>query len=339
MNQVALAAPAPTEIFSFEGNHVRTSIIHGDPWFVAADVCKVLSVQNSRDAISRLDEDERGVATTDTPSGPQEMGVINESGLYSLTLTSRKPEAKRFKKWVTSVLLPGIRKKEFVHVSEIPISEGVMVQVMAMRRDLEEMKALMVRGVVPALVQPAVEVAPEPAQEPGVLTSKDLRRLGLMSSAQEFTGRLVDRWQELESAMRHPPLNVSDLSISETSDLMSALLEHESGQLERFIEDKVRLIINQSPPLEGVNQVVENPNEILTASQLGFHVRLSAHRINRILVDLGLQVRNGPECIPTRAAAGHYEVVKSFRNREGRQVSRIKWKRSVLQLIPERYLS
>lgn len=184
MNQVVLAAPAPTEIFSFEGNNVRTSIIHGDPWFVAADVSSVLGYPAAPQMTRILDEDEKGMQNVHTLGGAQEMLVINESGLYSAILRSRKPEAKIFKKWVTSVLLPGIRKKEFVHVSEIPISEGVMVQVMAMRRDLEEMKALMIRGGAPALAQPTVEVEPEPAQEPGVLTSKDLRRLGLMSSAQ-----------------------------------------------------------------------------------------------------------------------------------------------------------
>jgi len=74
------------------------------PWFVAADVCVVLSIANNRDAVSRLDDDERGVATTDTPSGDQQMLVINESSLYNLILTSRKPQAKRFKKWHDNVL-------------------------------------------------------------------------------------------------------------------------------------------------------------------------------------------------------------------------------------------
>lgn len=82
----------------------------GAPWFVAADVCKVLAVANNRDAIARLDDDERGVGIIDTRSGKQEMGIINESGLYSLILTSRKPEAKTFKRWVTSEVLPALRQ-------------------------------------------------------------------------------------------------------------------------------------------------------------------------------------------------------------------------------------
>lgn len=96
--------------FRFDAREVRTLLIDDQPWFVAADVCQALSVRNNRDALSRLDDDEKGVATTDTLGGAQDLGIINESGLYSLILTSRKAEAKRFKKWVTAEVLPAIRK-------------------------------------------------------------------------------------------------------------------------------------------------------------------------------------------------------------------------------------
>jgi prophage antirepressor-like protein len=72
---------------------------NGDPWFLAADVCATLGIANSRDALAGLDEDEKDVVTADTLGGPQAMSIISESGLYSLVLRSRKPEAKRFKKW------------------------------------------------------------------------------------------------------------------------------------------------------------------------------------------------------------------------------------------------
>lgn len=77
---------------------------------MATDVCEALTVSNVSDAVGRLDDDERGVGTVDTPGGAQEQTIINESGLYSLILTSRKPAAKAFKKWVTSEVLPSIRK-------------------------------------------------------------------------------------------------------------------------------------------------------------------------------------------------------------------------------------
>lgn len=96
--------------FDFESQSVRVFEQDGEPWFVAKDVCKVLEVGNPRHAVSRLDEDERGVFNNDTLGGPQKTGIINESGLYSLILTSRKPAAKRFKKWVTAEVLPSLRK-------------------------------------------------------------------------------------------------------------------------------------------------------------------------------------------------------------------------------------
>ncbi|MFT8471179.1 Bro-N domain-containing protein [Acetobacter persici] len=96
--------------FSFEEHAVRVLTRNGEPWFVLTDVCSVLDISNSRDASNRLDEDEKGVVTTDTLGGPQEMSIINESGLYNLIFTSRKPEARRFRKWVTGEVLPAIRK-------------------------------------------------------------------------------------------------------------------------------------------------------------------------------------------------------------------------------------
>ena len=97
--------------FDFESHNVRIVLdAAGQPQFVSTDVCEALAIRNSRDAIARLDEDEKGVAITDTLGGKQELSVINESGLYSLILTSRKAEAKRFKRWVTHDVLPSIRK-------------------------------------------------------------------------------------------------------------------------------------------------------------------------------------------------------------------------------------
>ena len=96
--------------FNFGDVSIRVVMQGGEPWWVASDVCGALEIGNSRMAMSRLDDDEKGVTTADTLGGKQELGVVNESGLYSLILKSRKPSAKRFKKWVTSEVLPTIRK-------------------------------------------------------------------------------------------------------------------------------------------------------------------------------------------------------------------------------------
>lgn len=81
-----------------------------EPWFVAADVCRALEISNNRDALNRLDADEKDVALTDTLGGHQQMSIVNEPGLYSLVLGSRKPEAKAFKRWITHEIIPSIRK-------------------------------------------------------------------------------------------------------------------------------------------------------------------------------------------------------------------------------------
>ncbi len=89
---------------------VRSLEQNGEVLFVAADVCKALDIKNHRDAVKRLDDDEKGVALTDTLGGKQNLNVVNEYGLYNLVLASRKPEAKAFKRWITHEVIPTIRK-------------------------------------------------------------------------------------------------------------------------------------------------------------------------------------------------------------------------------------
>ena len=89
---------------------IRTTVQNGEPWFVAADVCKALDIENNRKATNRLDDDEKGVTLSDTLGGKQKLTIVNEAGLYSLVLGSRKPEAKAFKRWITHEVLPSIRK-------------------------------------------------------------------------------------------------------------------------------------------------------------------------------------------------------------------------------------
>ena len=94
-----------------EFGEIRTVEISGEPWFVGKDVAEILGYSNPRKAISdHIDADDRGVTKCDTLGGSQELTIINESGLYSLILSSKLPNAKAFKKWVTSEVLPSIRK-------------------------------------------------------------------------------------------------------------------------------------------------------------------------------------------------------------------------------------
>lgn len=98
------------QIFNYQSNEVRTVEMGGEPWFVLKDVCNILGISKYRDTAARLDADERGSVEVDTLGGTQQVIAVNESGLYHVILRSDKPEAAPFRKWVTSEVLPSIRK-------------------------------------------------------------------------------------------------------------------------------------------------------------------------------------------------------------------------------------
>ena len=94
-----------------EFGEIRVLEIENEPWFVGKDVATILGYKDTSDAIKKhVDEEDKGVGEIPTPGGKQNMKVINESGLYSLILSSKLPNAKKFKRWVTNEVLPSIRK-------------------------------------------------------------------------------------------------------------------------------------------------------------------------------------------------------------------------------------
>ncbi|QSH40951.1 phage antirepressor [Lentisphaerota bacterium ZTH] len=97
-------------MFNFEDASVRVINKGGEPWFVAKDVCNILEFTNPSDATKYLDDDERTLINNPSGQGGSKTTIINESGLYSLIMRSRKPNAKKFRKWVTGEVLPSIRK-------------------------------------------------------------------------------------------------------------------------------------------------------------------------------------------------------------------------------------
>lgn len=112
---------APMQCFDFQHEPVRVILRGCEPWFVAVDVCRVLEIANSRHAVGELDDDEKGVATAETlranvasddVSVPNRgLSVVSESGLFALIFKSRKAQARKFRKWVTSEVLPAIRRQ------------------------------------------------------------------------------------------------------------------------------------------------------------------------------------------------------------------------------------
>lgn len=110
------------QLFNFEGQQVRTLSTNYETWFVGKDVAEILGYKKARNAIAQHvdDEDKKEAPIQGTPGGTQSMTIINESGLYSLILSSKMPNAKRFKHWVTSEVLPSIRKTGSYQVPQTP---------------------------------------------------------------------------------------------------------------------------------------------------------------------------------------------------------------------------
>ena len=99
------------QVFSFEGNGINILTINNESWWIAKEVCDALGIKNHRDAVKRLDDDEKdAVGISDSMGRVQQTSVINESGLYNLINTSTRPEAKKFKRWVNHDVIPTIRR-------------------------------------------------------------------------------------------------------------------------------------------------------------------------------------------------------------------------------------
>lgn len=126
---------------------VRVVDVNGEPWFVAADVCKALEIEKTDRALSRLDDDEKGAHSVSTLGGKQKVAIVNEPGLYSLVLGSRKPEAKAFKRWISHEVIPSIRKHGAYmtpeKLREVILSPDVMIEVcMNLKAEQEKNKQL-----------------------------------------------------------------------------------------------------------------------------------------------------------------------------------------------------
>lgn len=179
------------QVFNFNDNKVRTVKIHDEPWFLTKDVCVVLGISNSRDAISALDEDEKGVVITDTLGGEQKTSIVSESGLYSLILRSRKPEAKAFKKWVTSEVLPAIRKTgAYVHATPEMTNEELIARALIAAKEAIDRKdaQLKVQAEQLELQAPAVEYVRN------VLDSRSLHTINSIAVYLEISAVALNRF-------------------------------------------------------------------------------------------------------------------------------------------------
>jgi prophage antirepressor-like protein len=135
MTNTTQGATAPT-IFEFNTTQVRTIDREGEVWFVASDIACALEYRDAHNMVRNLDDDEKGTQNVSTPSGNQDLLVINESGLYHAILKSRKPQARPFRKWVTSEVLPAIRKTGIYAANPTPANQDRLSKAFAMSAEV-----------------------------------------------------------------------------------------------------------------------------------------------------------------------------------------------------------
>ena len=187
------------QIFNYNDHEVRTVQKDGEPWFVLKDVCGILSIGNVADVYARLDTDEKGVGQIDTLGGRQNMSIINESGLYNVILRSDKPEAKPFRKWVTSEVLPSIRKHGAYmtqeKLQEVLCNPDALFQIVsALKEESDKRKALEIQNsalaVDLAIAQPKADYFDDCMARGGLMNFRDTAKL-LGMRPKEFIDNLL----------------------------------------------------------------------------------------------------------------------------------------------------
>lgn len=164
-----------------EFGSVRTATIDGEPYFVGKDVATILGYSNPRDAISKhVDDEDKGVAKCDTLGGRQEILFINESGLYSLILRSQLPATKRFKRWVTSEVLPAIRRHGMYATEELIANPDLAIAAFqALKAEREKRQAL--EDSVAVQAQQIAELKPKATYYDVVLKCKDAVNISVIA--------------------------------------------------------------------------------------------------------------------------------------------------------------
>lgn len=180
--------PAALQTFTFAGTtQVRTVLEDGQVRFVMHDVCNALGLTNPTEAAKGLAEDERGLSITETPSGKQPMVTISESGLYALVFKSRKPEAQKFRQWVTAEVLPALRRTgtystpQVVPKFDLPQTFSEALRLLADTHEQAEALKLTV-----AAQQPAVEFVDRYVHAAGLFGIRETAKL-LGITQHEFT--------------------------------------------------------------------------------------------------------------------------------------------------------
>lgn len=163
------------QVFSnAEFGSVRSTMIKDEPWFVGKDVAEILGYKNPQEAIrNHVDSEDKGVSEILTPGGKQQVPVINESGLYSLILSSKLPNAKKFKRWVTTEVLPAIRKHGVFAVDSMLNDPDALISVLQAYKE-ERQRRLFLESENAVQKQQLLEMKPKVSYYDVVINSPDL---------------------------------------------------------------------------------------------------------------------------------------------------------------------
>ena len=185
------------ELQTFNNNEfgtVRTVTIDDEPWFVGRDVAKILGYNNPNDAISKhVDDEDKGVAKCDTLGGTQDLRIINESGLYSLILSSKMPKAKQFKRWVTSEVLPAIRKHGVYAVDEVLANPDMLISALTeLKKERARSKEL--TNTIAVQNQQIAEMQPKASYYDLVLNCKDLVSISVIAKDYGWSAKKMNKY-------------------------------------------------------------------------------------------------------------------------------------------------
>ena len=164
-----------------EFGSVRTITVEGESYFVGKDVAEILGYSNTRKALAdHVDEEDKGVTKCDTPGGVQDLTVINESGLYSLILSSKMPNAKKFKRWVTSEVLPTIRRHGLYAMDEVLANPDILINALLELKAERERNANL-QAVVAVQNQQMIEMQTKVSYYDVVLNCADLVAISVIA--------------------------------------------------------------------------------------------------------------------------------------------------------------
>lgn len=177
-----------------EFGSIRTLTINGEPYFVGRDVAEILGYSNSRKALAdHVDEEDKGVTKCDTLGGTQEMTVINESGLYSLILGSKLPTARRFKRWVTSEVLPTIRRHGVYAVDEVLANPDMLIEALLQLKAQREINQAL-KETVAVQNRQIVEMKPKASYYDVVLNCKDLVAISVIAKDYGWSANRMNQY-------------------------------------------------------------------------------------------------------------------------------------------------